>query len=686
MKKINKIFAAGIISMAMVAPSVAVVANADTVDNTNSSVVTNKDADLNINLEKKSVLLGTKSEASVSFKNKPNADSITLNFLCYDMELEATLNYNAASGAYEGTIEYNKDPEYLNVWELQSIKLNGADKTEVLNKEALTKMGLKLSDYDVIQEYIIKDANSPRELKAFTQKTSAPITKLNGADRYATAANISKEAYSGGAGTVVVVNGELGADGIAATPLATTYDAPILLAKKNSIPAVTKTELKRLNPSKVIIIGDETSVSAGVASEIKTTLSKATQTRIGGKTRLDTSLEIAKEIDKHHDVTKVYISSGSQDYDSLNIAAKAGIDKQPIILTNKSALPADTLSWMKSESLETAYFIGGPNSLDTNIIQQVAAITPSYDTNSDKNIYKHRIYGVDRHETNAKVMSYFFPAEEYNSVLVSKSDVLVDALAAGPLAAKLNSPILMTPVNYVSAYHTNNLNAKKANKVYQISGGMKASVVESIATSLSKHTTTPDPGTGSKTVVIDPGHGGSDSGAVSSQNGGAKEKEYTLNTALATTEYLRSNGINVVMTRDTDKTMALGERTTISNKIKPDLFTSIHYNSFNSSANGVEIFYMLKHQNGGITKTAATNILNSILSEFSMTNRGIKTRALSQDPSKDYLYVLRNNNYPAILVECAFIDSSKDMSQLNTSAKVKTMGTQIGKGIVKTLK
>ena len=95
---------------------------------------------------------------------------------------------------------------------------------------------------------------------------------------------------------------------------------------------------------------------------------------------------------------------------------------------------------------------------------------------------------------------------------------------------------------------------------------------------------------------------------------------------------------------------------------------------------------MLKDKNGGLTKTAATNILNSILEKFSYTNRGIKTRALSNDPSKDYLYVLRNNNYPAILVECAFIDSSKDMGQLNSSAKVKTMGDQIGKGIVKTLK
>jgi len=68
MKKLNKIFAAGILSMAMVTPNVAIVANASTVENNNS--------DLNINLEKKSVLLGTNSNASVKFKEKPNADKV----------------------------------------------------------------------------------------------------------------------------------------------------------------------------------------------------------------------------------------------------------------------------------------------------------------------------------------------------------------------------------------------------------------------------------------------------------------------------------------------------------------------------------------------------------------------------------------------------------------------------------
>ncbi|MGO0943922.1 N-acetylmuramoyl-L-alanine amidase, partial [Clostridioides difficile] len=76
--------------------------------------------------------------------------------------------------------------------------------------------------------------------------------------------------------------------------------------------------------------------------------------------------------------------------------------------------------------------------------------------------------------------------------------------------------------------------------------------------------------------------------------------------------------------------------------------------STNKQGHGVEVFYKLKDKNGGITKTVATNILNRILEKFNLKNRGAKTRTLSTDPTKDYLYVLRNNDMPAVLVECAF--------------------------------
>ena len=649
MRRNTKLLTTGILSMAIVAPTMAFATESNAMEN---------NADLNINLEKKSIVLGSKSKVSVKFKEKPDADSITLKYKCYDMPLDTTLNYNQSTGAYEGTINYNQDPEYLNVWELQGITINSKNNPKTLNKQELEKMGLNLKDYNVTQECIIEDITSRKDVNKYLRKTSAPITELTGSDRYETAVKISKEGWKNGSDKVVIINGDVSIDGIISTPLATTYNAPILLVEKNNVPNSVKSELKRLNPRDVIIIGDENAISKTTANQIKSTVN-ASQTRLKGSNRYETSLLIAKEIDKNHDVEKVYITNANGgEVDALTIAAKAGQDKQPIILTDKDSITDNTYKWLKSEDLQNAYFIGGPQMISTNVINKVNDITKD-------NVTNNRVYGADRHETNANVIKKFYTDDELEAVLVAKSDVLVDALAAGPLAANLKSPILITPKTYVSAYHKENLEAKSANKVYKIGGGLTSKVMSSIASSFSKHNTTPtEPGnSGGKTVMIDPGHGGSDTGTTGKPLGGIKEKDYTLNTSLATTEYLRSKGFNVIMTRDTDKTLSLGNRTDLSNSLKPDLFTSIHYNgSTNKQGHGVEVFYKLKDKNGGTTKTVATNILNRILEKFKLTNRGIKTRVLPSDSTKDYLYVLRSNDMPAVLVECAFLDNENDMS------------------------
>ena len=670
MRRNTKLLTTGILSMAIVAPTMAFATESNAMEN---------NADLNINLEKKSIVLGSKSKVSVKFKEKPDADSITLKYKCYDMPLDTTLNYNQSTGAYEGTINYNQDPEYLNVWELQGITINSKNNPKTLNRQDLEKLGLNLKDYNVTQECIIEDITSRKDVNKYLRKTSSPITELTGSDRYETAVKISKEGWKNGSDKVVIINGDVSIDGIISTPLATTYNAPILLVEKNNVPNSVKSELKRLNPKDIIIIGDENAISKTTANQIKSTVN-ASQTRLNGSNRYETSLLIAKEIDKNHDVEKIYITNANGgEVDALTIAAKAGQDKQPIILTDKNSITDNTYKWLKSEDLQNAYFIGGPQMISTNVINKVNDITKD-------NVTNNRVYGADRHETNANVIKKFYTDDELEAVLVAKSDVLVDALAAGPLAANLKSPILITPKTYVSAYHKDNLEAKSANKVYKIGGGLTSKVMSSIASSLSKHNTTPtEPGnSGGKTVMIDPGHGGS---APGNSSGGMIEKDYNLNTSLATTEYLRSKGFNVIMTRDTDKTLSLGNRTALSNSLKPDLFTSIHYNgSTNKQGHGVEVFYKLKDKNGGTTKTVATNILNRILEKFKLTNRGIKTRVLPSDSTKDYLYVLRSNDMPAVLVECAFLDNENDMSLINSSAKVKEMGTQIGKGIEDSLK
>ncbi|MDR1774067.1 MAG: cell wall-binding repeat-containing protein [Clostridioides sp.] len=693
--KTTKILSMVVATSTVFAGSMPIIANADSIDA----------KQITINLEKKSVFLGMTQNVSVKFQNKPNSDTITLNFLCYDIPLEATLKYNQDTQAYEGEIVYNKDPEYLNVWELQSIDLNDANRT-TLDKQELKNMGLNLSDYDVIQEFVIEN---PKEISAIdatktnmelgASKGAVPITKLVGNDRYETAVAVSKASYTSTANKVIIVCGEKIADGVTATPLAATYDAPILLTTKNALPASTKEELKRLNPKEIIIIGKEGAISQATEKAIQQTVTSANVKRIGGADRHETSLEIAKAIDEDHSISKIYIANGYKgEVDALTIASKAGEDKEPIILSDKQSMPSKSYNWLKTQSLKTAYFIGGSDNIATNVIYQMSKITPSYSSSSEDNIYNHRISGEDRHQTNAKVIEKFYSGSEYEAVLVCKSEdeTLADALSASAFAAKLKSPVMFTPKNYVSAYHTKNIESKTVSKVYQIGGGLTSAVMEKIAESMSKHNTSSDhtdSGT-KKTIVIDPGHGGVGSGASYKYPAGVfgsgetilREENYTLKTSLATTDYLRKQGFNVVITRTDNSSLDLSERTAISNKVGPSLFTSIHYNASDTTGNGIEVYYMLKDKDGGVTKNAASNIMKRVLEVFNLKNRGIKTKALSSDPTKDYLYVLRNNNYPSILVECAFIDNESDIKQIYSTENTNKMGVQIGKGIEDTFK
>ena len=664
MRRSTRILTSGIISAGLLVP------------NLSFGVNNNENSNISISLEKTSVILGDTSKVSISFKEKQDADTITLNLLCYDERLSTVLNYNSETNSYEGVINFDIDPEYLNVWEIESIELHSSENTITLDKNKLKELGINVEDYKIIQEYILHENISPAK---YLQKVSSPVETLFGESEYETAVAVSKKGWENGSKKVIIVNGDIIADGISATPLASTYDAPLLIVKNDTLPEVIKDELERLNPEEIIVIGGTSTISDYVYNSIAS-ITNAKMSRIWGNDRNETSLKIAQKIDEDHDVDKVFIANGFKgDIDALTIAAKAGEDKQPIILTNKATIPTDSYNWMKSENLKNAYFIGGPNTLDTEVIHQMAAITKP----ESGSIYHNRVYGADRHETNAKVMEKFYPQGNLDAVLVTRSDKLTDALIAGPLAAKLSSPIIITPTTKLSEYHEDNLTIKSADVIYQIGKDLSDDVISEIAYKLSKHNS------GGQTVVIDPGHGGKDPGALNKVDKTIKEKDYTLDTSLAATEYLRKNNINVVLTRETDlasnKELSLGERSSLANSIEPELVVSVHFNAYNGTARGIEAYYKYKDRNGGTSKTLASNVVNSILEEFSLPNRGLKTRVGSNGVT-DYYHMIREVNAPSIIIESSFIDNEEDQKLVNTLERRQLLGTQIGKGIEKTLK
>lgn len=170
-------------------------------------------------------------------------------------------------------------------------------------------------------------------------------------------------------------------------------------------------------------------------------------------------------------------------------------------------------------------------------------------------------------------------------------------------------------------------------------------------------------------ICLDPGHGGTDPGAIGA---GVYEKNIVLEVCNYIKNILVANGIEVYMTRSVDKTQSVTEKARYANNTNSDYFISVHCNAAtNTSAKGTEILVYNGEQN--INKFANT-VLNSLL-ELGFVNRGIKTR-----PD---LCVLNSTKMPAMLIELAFITNVSDRGILVN--KKLQIATKICEGIFKYL-
>ncbi|WLD29170.1 Putative cell wall binding repeat 2 [Clostridioides difficile] len=303
--------------------------------------------------------------------------------------------------------------------------------------------------------------------------SNVTVKKLKGADRFETAVKISQSGWTK-SDTVVIVNGEDRSmvDGLTATPLASVKNSPILLSSNDKLPQKTVEELKRLNPSKVIVIGGNNSMPNSVVEAIKSVNSKISVQRIGGDTRYQTSINIAKEIDKTNNVSKLYIGAGNGEADSLSIASLAGKEKTPIVLTQKDGVDNEAEQFIKSNKVSNVYFIGGVEKISNKAIEQVGKI-------ANKDVSKNRIAGQNRQETNAKVIDKFYSQSKLDGVVVANQDKLIDALAVGPLAAKNNSPVILA-TNTLDKSQEISLKNKNSSKLFEVGGGIASSVVDKI--------------------------------------------------------------------------------------------------------------------------------------------------------------------------------------------------------------
>lgn len=177
------------------------------------------------------------------------------------------------------------------------------------------------------------------------------------------------------------------------------------------------------------------------------------------------------------------------------------------------------------------------------------------------------------------------------------------------------------------------------------------------------------PSSGRLTIMLDPGHGGSDPGAIGL--GGLQEKDVVLAIALATADELKKWDLRVVLTRSDDRTVSLEDRVLLAEQTKADFFISIHGNAVDNlpDVNGLETYHYPNSTKGA---DLARAIHNQLLQSLKPNNRGVK---------QANFYVLRNTSMPAALVEVGFVTGRIDAANLANADYRKAVGRALATGI-----
>lgn len=248
------------------------------------------------------------------------------------------------------------------------------------------------------------------------------------------------------------------------------------------------------------------------------------------------------------------------------------------------------------------------------------------------------------------------------------------AITAGPGgdASRLivDLPIMLEPADY---------------KLFTLPADPKAGrpfrIVLDINRKMSPLTFTFTPGLANKVIVIDPGHGGSDPGAIGLS--GLQEKTVNLAVALKTKALLQKAGAKVILTRETDIDVygpdasdveELKSRTTIANNQKADIFISIHANSSVSrEASGTSTYFYPKTPYDAML---AQNIQQELLKAGGLTDRRINSANF---------YVIKRTLMPGVLIEMAFISNKNDEALLGSPPFQQQMAQGIMRGIEKFL-
>lgn len=265
-----------------------------------------------------------------------------------------------------------------------------------------------------------------------TSKGALTSTRIQGGDRYESAAAVSRTAFPTSAPVVVVASGEAFPDALASGPVAAKLGGPLLLTQGTALTAPTKAEIARLKPSKIIVSGGTASINDAVVNELKKLAGSVV--RVSGADRYETSRKLASYAFSSASVA--FVASGDTFPDGLSAGAGAAGRGAPLLLVSSGPTAADaaTGSLVKSLKATAVRVVGGTAVVSASTLNTVKASVA--DT--------QRVAGADRFLTSVAVAKNYFPTAT-SQVFVVNGLNFPDGLVSAPLAAVKKAPVFLSP-------------------------------------------------------------------------------------------------------------------------------------------------------------------------------------------------------------------------------------------------
>ncbi|WP_292831392.1 cell wall-binding repeat-containing protein [Microbacterium sp.] len=336
----------------------------------------------------------------------------------------------AASGEYSTTASLNgRAAPSTDCAKITAVLPSGTIVTRVATYGVWWNVRLNGVMYWVHSDYL-----TPTPAVAYT------VDRIEGADRYETAAAISTQTNPQSSATVYLASGEHYPDSVVGSPLAAHGESALLMTSRTSLPPATASRLVALKPSRVVVLGGTGAVADDVLADVRSLLGAGVLVdRIAGVDRYDTARLIVK--DGWTSSKRIYLATGRAFSDALSASSAAAIQDAPVLLVDGAAatVAPETIALLRSLGVTDVVLAGGSGSISDQVETELRGLGLAVD----------RKGGSDRFATSLLLALAVKPSAGDRALVASGLD-FPDALSGAVLSGATGAPLLLQPPSCMS--------------------------------------------------------------------------------------------------------------------------------------------------------------------------------------------------------------------------------------------